>query len=144
MDILDIDESGEVIPPTQPATPQAPRRPVFTPAKPARKWDRREREAEPVHAPAPGRVPPHSIEAEEQTLSACLLDGGDAVARCLALGVSLKTFYVPANRLIFEKLEDLQARKLPIDLSVLAEELKAARQLDEVGGYAYLDRKSVV
>lgn len=143
-DFIDIDESGEVIPPAKaPTTPEGPRRPVFTPAKPARKWDRREREAGEHHATeAHGRIPPHSIEAEEQTLSACLLDGGDAVAKCLALGVSQKTFYVPANRVVFEKLEELHRRKLPIDTSVLAEELKASRMLKEVGGYAYLTRIS--
>ena len=93
-------------------------------------------------APAPGRVPPHSVEAEEQLLSACLLDGGDVVARCLEGKIATASFYVPANRVIYEKLLQLYNDGKPIDLAVLAEELKTTRQLDEIGGYAYLTRIS--
>ena len=89
-----------------------------------------------------GRVPPHSVEAEEQLLSACLLDGGDVVARCLEGKIAAASFYVPANRLIYEKLLELYNAGKPIDLAILAEELKTTRQLDEIGGYAYLTRIS--
>lgn len=92
--------------------------------------------------PTPGRVPPHSVEAEEQLLSACLLDGGDVVARCLGADIVAESFYVPANRLIYGKLLDLYNAGKPIDLAVVAEELKKAKQLDELGGYAYLTRIS--
>lgn len=89
-----------------------------------------------------GRVPPHSVEAEEQLLSACLLDGGDVVARCLEGKIAPVSFYIPANRVIYEKLLELYNAGKPIDLAVLAEELKTTRQLDEIGGYAYLTRIS--
>jgi replicative DNA helicase len=87
-------------------------------------------------------VPPHSVEAEEQLLSACLLDGGDVVARCLEGKIAPVSFYIPANRVIYEKLLELYNAGKPIDLAVLAEELKTTRQLDEIGGYAYLTRIS--
>ena len=85
-----------------------------------------------------GRTPPHSLEAEEYLLSCCFLDGSDIVARCLEGKLSAPAFYAPANRVIFEKLVDLYNRGVPIDLQILAEELKTSRQLDEIGGYAYL------
>jgi replicative DNA helicase len=89
-----------------------------------------------------GRTPPHSLEAEEYLLACCFLDGSDIVARCLEGKLSSAAFYAPANRVIFEKLVDLYNRGVPIDLQILAEELKTSRQLDEIGGYAYLTQVS--
>lgn len=100
--------------------------------------------ATPVSATAPGRVPPHSVQAEEQLLAACLLDGADVIARCINAGIEPGSFYVPANRLVFEKLLDMTSAGKQIELYVLAEELKTARQLDEIGGFAYLTRVSSV
>ena len=92
--------------------------------------------------PAPGRVPPHSVEAEEQLLSAILLDGGEMLDRADDAGIAAESFYVPANRVIYARLLAMRVAGKPIDLAVLAEELKATRQLDELGGYAYLTRIS--
>jgi replicative DNA helicase len=94
-----------------------------------------------VGAPAsstPGRSLPHSVEAEEYLLSCCLLDGSETIARCLEARLAPAAFFVPANRIIYEKLCDIYQRRPPVDVNVLAEELKAARQLDAVGGYGYL------
>jgi hypothetical protein len=88
------------------------------------------------------RIPPHSVEAEQQLLSACLLDGGDVVARCLEGQIAPASFYVPANRAIYEKLIELYAASKPIDIAIVAEELKATPQLEEIGGYTYLTRIS--
>ncbi len=88
------------------------------------------------------RTPPHSIEAEEYLLSCCLIDGNDTIARCLEGKLSPAAFYAPANRLIYERLVDLYNKGAPIDLAVLSEELKTSKQLDEVGGYAYLTQIS--
>src|SRR6185369_9817892 len=51
-------------------------------------------------------------------------------------------FYVTAHGIIFDRLLDLYNRQQPIDVSVVAEELKTARQLDAVGGYAFLTQVS--
>ncbi|MBC8041206.1 MAG: replicative DNA helicase, partial [Opitutaceae bacterium] len=61
-----------------------------------------------------GRVPPHSIEAEEYLLSCCFLDGADIVARCLEGKLTATAFYSPANRVIFDKLVDLYNKGVPI------------------------------
>ncbi|MFZ1057452.1 MAG: DnaB-like helicase N-terminal domain-containing protein, partial [Opitutaceae bacterium] len=93
-------------------------------------------------APAAGRGMPHSVEAEEYLLSCCLIDGADVVARCLEARITPDSFYVPAHGIIFEKLQDLYSRQVPIDVAVLGEELKTAKQLDSIGGYAFLTRVS--
>ncbi len=81
---------------------------------------------------------PFSAEAEEYLLSCCLLDGSDTIARCLEKRILPEAFYVPANRIIFEKLVELYQKQPPVAIEVLAEELKTSRQLDEIGGFAYL------
>src|SRR5271167_260965 len=93
-------------------------------------------------AAAAGRGMPHSVEAEEYLLSCCLIDGSEIVARCLEARVSPESFYVPAHGIIFGKLQELYSRQVPIDIAVLGEELKTSRQLDAVGGYAFLTRVS--
>jgi replicative DNA helicase len=49
-----------------------------------------------------------------------------------------EAFYAPANRIVYEKLCELYQKNPPVEVAVLAEELKTARQLDAVGGYGYL------
>jgi replicative DNA helicase len=93
-------------------------------------------------ASAVGRSLPHSVEAEEYLLSCCLIDGADVVARCLEARIGPESFFVPAHGMVFERLQDLYNRQAPIDVAVLGEELKTAKQLDAVGGYAFLTRIS--
>ncbi|MBI2517402.1 MAG: replicative DNA helicase [Opitutae bacterium] len=89
-------------------------------------------------ASAPDRSPPHSAEAEEHVIACCLLDGSDTIARCLEARVSADSFYLPANRLLFEVMLDLYQKSPPVSLEILAEELKTRRQLEAVGGFPYL------
>lgn len=85
-----------------------------------------------------GRTPPHSREAEQYVLSCCLLDGADTIARCLEARLPASAFYVQANQVIYQKLCELYQKSPPVTLEVLIEELRTARQLDAVGGMAYL------
>jgi replicative DNA helicase len=89
-----------------------------------------------------GRTLPHSVEAEEYLLACCLLDGADVISRCLEARLRPESFYLAAHGIIFERLLDLYNRQTPIDTAVLAEELKTARQLDAIGGYAFLTQVS--
>jgi len=91
---------------------------------------------------AVGRSMPHSLEAEEYLLSCCFLDGPDVVSRCLEARIRPESFYDTKHAIIFERLLDLYNRQAPIDISVVAEELKTSRQLDQVGGYAFLSQIS--
>lgn len=89
-----------------------------------------------------GRSLPHSLEAEEYLLSCCLLDGSDVVSRCLEARIKPESFYDPKHGIIYERMLELYNRQAPIDISVVAEELKTARQLDQIGGYAFLTQVS--
>ena len=89
-----------------------------------------------------GRSLPHSLEAEEYLLSCCLLDGAEVVSRCLEARIKPESFYDPKHGIIYERMLELYNRQTPIDVSVVAEELKTARQLDQVGGYAFLTQVS--
>ncbi|HWA11249.1 MAG TPA: replicative DNA helicase [Opitutaceae bacterium] len=97
----------------------------------------------PDAAPGPaGRMPPHSIEAEEYLLSCCLLDGADVISRCLEARIRPESFYLGAHGLIYERMLDLYNRQAPVDVAILAEELKTAKQLEMIGGYAFLTQVS--
>ena len=97
----------------------------------------------PQRSAAPvGRTLPHSLEAEEYLLSCCLLDGDEVIARCLEARIRPESFYDAKHGIIFERLLDLYNRQAPIDVSVVAEDLKTAKQLDAVGGYAFLTQVS--
>ncbi len=85
---------------------------------------------------------PSNPEAEEYLLSCCLLDGADVVSRCIEARVTPDAFYEPKHGLIFECLVAMLSEGKVIDISVLAEELKASRRLDTVGGYAFLTQVS--
>ena len=85
---------------------------------------------------------PHSLEAEEFLLSCCLLDGPDVISRCMEARIRPESFYDPKHGIVFEKLVELYNNQTPIDISIVAEELKTSRQLDEIGGYAFLTQVS--
>lgn len=85
-----------------------------------------------------GRELPHSLEAEEYLLSCCFIDGAETMGLCQVEKLTPEAFFAPNNQKIFAQLADMDRRGLPLDLDVLAEEMKAAGRLDEIGGYPYL------
>jgi replicative DNA helicase len=93
----------------------------------------------PRQAPAPavaGRVPPHNLEAEESLLGAMLLSR-DAIAvaieRC-----SAADFYKPSHAQIYGAITALYGQGEPADAVTVAEELRRAGVLEEIGGAAML------
>lgn len=84
------------------------------------------------------RVMPFSDNAEQNVIACCLIDGSDSVARCIEAQITPESFYVPTNRLIFETILRLYHKHPPVTIEVLVEELTARRQLENVGGLAYL------
>lgn len=89
-----------------------------------------------------GRPLPHSIDAEEYVISSCLLDGASVLALCNVAGLTASDFYEHKHSILLNCMADLSVRALPIDVAVVAEELKRTKQLEEVGGYAALARLS--
>ena len=84
----------------------------------------------------PDRVPPQSLEAEQATLGAMLLDR-DAIARAVEL-LRPQDFYREAHERLFHTMMTLFDRGDPVDLVTLGEQLKSQGDLDRVGGIPYL------
>ena len=81
-------------------------------------------------------VPPHSIEAEQATIGAVLVDR--AMFDLVAALIKPAEFYVPQHATIFAAIVDLGDRGRPIDKISVAEELRARGQLERIGGIGVL------
>ena len=79
------------------------------------------------------RVPPHNLEAEESLLGALLLSR-DAVGAAAEQGVQSSDFYKPAHQHIYEAIRVLAASGQPVDPVTVADELRRAGLLEEIGG----------
>ncbi len=86
------------------------------------------------------RGPPYSEEAEKGVLGSIMLDAGKILDLCLERRLVEDTFYVPAHRIIFATILELNARGRPVDLLTVSDALQAAGRLESVGGHAGLDR----
>ena len=80
-----------------------------------------------------GRVPPHNIEAEESVLGALLLSR-EAIGVVSEMGLNPSDFYKPAHRHIFDAIRSLYSSGAPADTVTVADELRRAGLLAEVGG----------
>lgn len=82
------------------------------------------------------KIPPHSLEAEQSVLGGLMLDNNawDQVAE----SVVEHDFYHRPHRLIFTAMHKLVELGQPLDLITVSEELENQKQLDDVGGLAYL------
>ena len=80
-----------------------------------------------------GRVPPHNIDAEESVLGALLLSR-DAIGVVSEMALQPGDFYKPAHRHIFDAIRSLYSSGAPADTVTVADELRRAGLIDEVGG----------
>jgi replicative DNA helicase len=83
-----------------------------------------------------GRIPPHNLEAEESVIGAMLLSR-DAVAAALER-CTAADFYRPSHAQIFSAITAIYGRGEPADAVTVAEELRRAGALEEIGGAAAL------
>lgn len=83
-----------------------------------------------------GKIPPHSIEAEQYTLGCMLLDK-DAVVSA-AGKLSAQAFYLAVHQEMFQCIIDMQIQELPIDSLTFAETLKKKELYEKVGGAEYI------
>ncbi len=82
---------------------------------------------------ADGRVPPYNLEAEESLLGAMLLSK-DAIVAASELGVSADDFYKPVHAHIYDAITSLYSAGEPVDPVTVAEELRRAGLLGDLGG----------
>jgi replicative DNA helicase len=83
-----------------------------------------------------GRIPPHSIEAEQSVLGAMMVSK-EAINTAIEI-IRPEDFYKEANREIFEAIVALFNKNEPVDLITLSEELKRRGTLENIGGVTYL------
>lgn len=81
---------------------------------------------------------PHSINAEENLLSCCCVDGPDVVSRCLAAGITAESFFDARHGVVFGLMVDLVSRGIPPEPAILAETLSSRNQLDALGGFPFI------
>ena len=86
-----------------------------------------------------GRIPPHSLEAEESLLGAMMLSR-EAITAAIEAHLEAADFYKPAHGVIYESAFALHSRGEPVDPVTVAEELRRASQLDQLGGRTTLLR----
>jgi replicative DNA helicase len=79
---------------------------------------------------------PQSSESEQSLLGAMLLEN-DAVEPSVAV-VEAYDFYHESHRLVFSAIKALHERGVSVDLLSVCEQLHQNRQLEEVGGPAYI------
>jgi len=82
------------------------------------------------------RVPPHNVEAEQALLGSMFLSSEAVEVGVAAL--SKEDFYRPSHQKIFEAIQYLYGRAVPIDQVSVADRLESINALEQVGGKAYL------
>lgn len=85
---------------------------------------------------AVGKVPPQNIDAEKSLLGAVLID--EETLADISEHVTTKDFYEKRHSIIYGGMMSLYEKHKPVDLLTLTDELKRKKDLDTVGGSAYL------
>ncbi len=83
-----------------------------------------------------GKVPPQNLDAEKSLLGAVLID--EEVLADISDKLVDKDFYDKRHAKIFASILKLYEHHKPVDLLTLSDQLKAKKQLEEVGGSTYL------
>jgi replicative DNA helicase len=82
------------------------------------------------------KIPPQAVEAEQAVLGGLMLDNQswEKVGEILRA----EDFYRPDHKIVFSVLQSLASRNKPYDILTVKEALKDFKQLDQMGGEAYL------
>ncbi|MCF6462818.1 replicative DNA helicase [Clostridium sp. Cult1] len=83
-----------------------------------------------------GKIPPHSLEAEQSVLGAMILNK-EAINTAIEQ-LHPDDFYKEANKEIFQAIIELFNRNEPVDIITLSEELRKRGTLESLGGVTYL------
>jgi replicative DNA helicase len=84
-----------------------------------------------------GKMPPCDLDAEDATLATCMIRGAEAVDEVAEI-LDFTHFYSGKNREIFAACFDLAAASDTVDIVTVASRLRDRKQIDRVGGLAYL------
>jgi replicative DNA helicase len=84
------------------------------------------------------RLLPQAPDAEQGVLSSFLLAPRDVGGRCVERLIKPEHFHLPAHAQIYETLVELWNANQPIDFITLTQILRDRKQLDQVGGSAFI------
>jgi len=84
----------------------------------------------------PDRIPPQDIEAEKCLLGCLMLDK-EAIVKIVDL-IKPEDFYKEAHQKIYQAAVELFEKSQPVDFLSLSARLKEKKELEEIGGSAYL------
>ena len=87
-------------------------------------------------SPAQTRIPPHDVETEKALLGSLMINQGAIYDS--ADVVQIDSFYAPKHRSIFDAMLSLYQKGEPIDVVTVASKLDERKQLQDIGGRAYL------
>ena len=79
---------------------------------------------------------PQNIEAEQNVLSALLID--KKAISTVAEKLRVEDFYRASHQVIYRAILALYGRNEPIDIVTVAEELKNMNKIDDIGGISYI------
>ena len=82
------------------------------------------------------KLPPNSVEAEQSVLGGLLLD--NAAWDKIADMIGESDFYRADHRLIYRHISKLISNSRPADVITVSESLESTKELDGIGGLAYL------
>lgn len=82
------------------------------------------------------KMMPHSTEAEQSVLGACLID--DEAANSIMNALVKDDFYLESHQEIFDVMQSLFARNKPIDYVTVTDELDNNNLLQSIGGLEYI------
>lgn len=83
-----------------------------------------------------GKIPPQNLDAEMSLIGAVLID--EEVLADVTEHVKAKDFYDKRHAVIYDAMMRLYEKNKPVDLLTLTDELKRKKEIDEIGGSAYL------
>ena len=83
-----------------------------------------------------GKIPPQNIDAEKSLLGAVLID--EETLADISEHVTAKDFYEKRHSIIYDGMMRLYEKHRPVDLLTLTDELKRKKELEVIGGSAYL------
>ena len=88
------------------------------------------------------RQAPNDINAEAAVLSAMMIDNY-SVAKAIEI-LEVENFYRKAHQIIFKNICELFEKNIEIDIITLIDKLKTDKQLDSIGGEAFINELSDV
>lgn len=83
-----------------------------------------------------GKIPPQNVDAEMSLLGAVLID--EETLADVTEHVKAKDFYDKRHAIIYDAMMRLYEKNKPVDLLTLTDELRRKKEIDEIGGSAYL------